>query len=170
MLDLCCNAGGFALQAAKHGARRVTAVDLDEVVLERAVQAGDHAGFDIEWLHRDIFHHLRDMASAKKTAQVVVLDPHKLVRGKASLEEGKKKYLDMNALALGAVSPGGILATFSCSGALDLPSFLGILFMAARRAERRLRILEILGAGPDHPQRPEFPRSRYLKGAVLAVD
>jgi hypothetical protein len=31
-------------------------------------------------------------------------------------------------------------------------------------------ILELLGAGPDHPQRPDFPRSRYLKGALLAVD
>ena len=30
VLDLCCNAGGFALHAARAGARRVTAVDLDE--------------------------------------------------------------------------------------------------------------------------------------------
>jgi len=43
-------------------------------------------------------------------------------------------------------------------------------FQAARRAERGLKVLELLGAGPDHPQRPEFPRSRYLKGALLAVD
>lgn len=170
VLDLCCNAGGFALHAARAGAKRVQAVDLDEVVLERAQRAGERAGAAVEWVHADVFPHLRDLAAAGETSQVVILDPHKLVRGKASLEEGRKKYLDMNTLALGAVSPGGLLATFSCSGALDLPAFLGVVFQAARRAERPVRLLEVLGAGADHPQRPDFPRSRYLKGALLAVD
>ena len=128
------------------------------------------AGAAVTWTHADAFHHMRALSGAGESRQVVVLDPHKLVRGKASLEEGRRKYLDMNALALGVVAPGGVLATFSCSGALDLPSFLGVVFQAARRAERSVRLLEVLGAGPDHPQRPDFPRSRYLKGALLAVD
>jgi len=145
-------------------------VYLDEVVLERAQRAGERAGAAVEWVHADVFPHLRGLASAGETSQVVILDPHKLVRGQASLEEGRKKYLDMNTLALGAVAPGGLMATFSCSGALDLPAFLGVVFQAARRAERPVRLLEVLGAGPDHPQRPDFPRSRYLKGALLAVD
>jgi 23S rRNA (cytosine1962-C5)-methyltransferase len=62
------------------------------------------------------------------------------------------------------------LMTFSCSGALDLAGFLGTVFASARRADRDVRLLEVLGAGPDHPQRPDHPRSRYLKGALLAVD
>ena len=33
-----------------------------------------------------------------------------------------------------------------------------------------LASVAVLGAGPDHPQRPDFARSRYLKGALLAVD
>jgi len=74
------------------------------------------------------------------------------------------------ALGLAAVAPGGFLATFSCSGALDLGQFTGMVFHAARRAERDIRLLATLGAGPDHPQRPDFGRSRYLKGLVLAVD
>jgi 23S rRNA (cytosine1962-C5)-methyltransferase len=63
-----------------------------------------------------------------------------------------------------------LLYTFSCSGAVDLPTFLGTVFFSARRAGREVRLLEVLGAGPDHPQRPDFARSRYLKGAMLAVD
>ena len=51
-----------------------------------------------------------------------------------------------------------------------MESFAGMVFRAARRADRELRVLESLGAGPDHPQRPDFPRSRYLKGLLLAVD
>ncbi|MFT5734846.1 MAG: hypothetical protein ACI8WY_003529, partial [Planctomycetota bacterium] len=33
-----------------------------------------------------------------------------------------------------------------------------------------VRLIEVLGASADHPQRPDFGRSRYLKGLVLAVD
>ncbi|MFN0009021.1 MAG: class I SAM-dependent rRNA methyltransferase [Planctomycetota bacterium] len=40
VLDLCCNLGGFALRAAKSGARRVRGVDLDEVVIARARRRG----------------------------------------------------------------------------------------------------------------------------------
>jgi 23S rRNA (cytosine1962-C5)-methyltransferase len=100
----------------------------------------------------------------------VILDPPKLAATRRSLEGAKRKYGDLNALALEALRPGGLLATFSCSGPLDLAGFLGIVFGAARRARREVRLLEVLGAGPDHPQRPDWPRSRYLKGALLAVD
>ena len=79
-------------------------------------------------------------------------------------------YGDMNHLGISCVRKGGFIATFSCSGALDLPTFLGMVFQSARRAERDVRLLEILGASADHPQRPDFPRSRYLKGALLAVE
>ncbi len=170
VLDLCCNAGGFALSAARAGARRVRAVDLDEVALERARRAGEENGLDVEWRHADGFDVLREVASERgPRPELVVLDPHKLIPNRSSLELGKKKYGDWNALALGALAPGGLLATFSCSGALDLPGFLGIVFGAARRAGREVRLLEILGAAPDHPQRPDWPRSRYLKGALLAL-
>jgi 23S rRNA (cytosine1962-C5)-methyltransferase len=171
VLDLCCNLGGFGLSAARAGARRVLCVDLDEVALERAQRAAqlNHLG-DVLFRHEDAFHTLRAVGREKRRPGLVVLDPHKLIRGKSNLEEGKKRYLDMNALALAAVAPGGLCATFSCSGALDLPGFLGLVFQAARRAEREVRVLEVYGAGPDHPQRPVFPRSRYLKGALLAVD
>jgi 23S rRNA (cytosine1962-C5)-methyltransferase len=172
VLDLCCNAGGFALQAKKHGAREVRGVDLDEKALSRAQEAARRNGLEAEFVHADAFDFLR--AELGRTSgprpDVVILDPHKLIRGKVGVEVGKKKYADFNTLALSAVRPGGLLATFSCSGALDLPSFLGIVFGAARRAEREIKLLSLLEAGPDHPQRPDFPRSRYLKGALLAVD
>lgn len=170
VLDLCCNAGGFALQAAAQGAKRVRAVDLDEVVLDRAAAAAELNDLPVQFRHADAFDVLREVRSDSRRPDLIVLDPHKIISGKATLEVGRKRYLDLNSLALEAVAPGGLLATFSCSGALDVPSFLGILFQATRRAEREVRLIRQLEAGPDHPQRPEFPRSRYLKGALLAVD
>ena len=170
VLDLCCNIGGFALHAAAAGARSVRAVDLDEVVLERAEASARLGSADVEFIHADVFPFCREEQARRRQSRVVILDPHKIIPGKRMLEEGLHKYGDMNSLALSLVKPGGIFATFSCSGALDLESFVGMVFRSARRAERDLRVLEVLGAGPDHPQRPDFPRSRYLKGLLCAVD
>jgi 23S rRNA (cytosine1962-C5)-methyltransferase len=171
MVDLCCNAGGFALQAARHGARRVTGVDLDEVVLEKAMWAAERNELDVEFVHADVFNYMRGRLAAEVPApEVVVLDPHKIIATRNHMEEGLERYGDLNHLALRLVRKGGFLATFSCSGPLDLATFLGMVFKSARRAERDVRLLEVLGAPADHPQRPDFPRSRYLKGALLSVD
>ncbi len=170
VLDICTNAGGFALHAKKNGARRVRAVDLDEVALERAVRAGRRNGLDVEWIHADGFDVLRRVRDEREKPGLVILDPHKVVRSRMDLEQGLVKYNDWNTLAISCVRPGGLLFTFSCSGAVDLPTFLGVVFQSARRADREIRLLDVLGASADHPQRPEFPRSRYLKGALIAVD
>ena len=170
VLDLCCNAGGFALHAARAGARSVRGVDLDEKVLARARAAAAAAGLAVEFVHADAYDHLRAAAAAGERAGLAIVDPHKLIANRRDMERGLRSYLDLNALALSCVRPGGLLASFSCSGALQDGAFFGMLFQAARRADRAIRLLDRFGAGPDHPQRPGFPRSRYLKGALLAVD
>ncbi|MFT5291342.1 MAG: 23S rRNA (cytosine1962-C5)-methyltransferase [Planctomycetota bacterium] len=172
VLDLCCNMGGFGLQAARQGARSVLGIDLDEVVLERAKRTAQHNKLDVSFEHADAFDVMRSFAGGPEDRRpdVLVLDPHKIIRGRANLDEGLKKYSDLNTLALEAVRPGGLVATFSCSGALELGAFLGMTFAAARRAERDIRLLATLEASPDHPQRPDWPRSRYLKGALLGTD
>jgi len=170
VLDVCCNAGGFALQAARAGARRVTGIDLDEVVVARAREAAARNRLAADFVHADAYDALRSAKSDREKPGLVVVDPHKIVKSKANLEAGLKSYSDLNTLALESARSGGVVATFSCSGILDLPTFLGMVFQSARRSERGLRLLATLGAGPDHPQRPDFSRSRYLKGALLAVD
>ncbi len=170
VLDLCCNAGGFALNAAKAGARSVHAVDLDEVVLERAVAAARLNNLRIDFTHADAFDVLRATSTSSTKPSVLIVDPHKVIATKNDYDAGLLKYSDLNTLAFKAVREGGLVATFSCSGLLQEPAFFGMLFQAARRAGRDVRLLTVLGAGPDHPQRPDFSRSRYLKGALLAVD
>ncbi len=168
--DLCCNTGGFGLHAKRGGARYVLAVDLDEVVLERAHAAAARNGLELDFAHADAFPALRGLIDSGRRAELINLDPPKLAAGRARLDDALKKYHDLNALALAALEPGGLLMTFSCSGALDLSGFLGVVFSAARRAGREIRLLDVLGPGADHPQRPDHPRSRYLKGALVAAD
>jgi len=47
--------------------------------------------------------------------------------------------------------PRGVLITSSCSHFVDRESFLEILKRAAAAAQRRVWILDVRGAAPDHP-------------------
>ncbi|MEO0652738.1 MAG: class I SAM-dependent methyltransferase, partial [Planctomycetota bacterium] len=92
VLDLCCNTGGFALHAARAGARTVTGVDLDEVVLERAEQGARENRLEVEWHHLDAFRYLRGAREAQQRHQLVVLDPPKLAHGRRDVDAALLKY------------------------------------------------------------------------------
>ncbi|HEX5418637.1 MAG TPA: 23S rRNA (cytosine(1962)-C(5))-methyltransferase RlmI, partial [Gammaproteobacteria bacterium] len=76
---------------------------------------------------------------------------------------------DVNMLGLQLVEPGGVLATFSCSGHVDELLFQKIVAGAALDAGRSAQIIERLGQPPDHPIALEFPEAQYLNGLVLRV-
>ena len=169
VLDLCCNAGGFSLHAAKGGATRVTSVDLDENALVRAKKNGRLNDLKIGWTHADLFPFLREAKQAKHVYDIVVLDPHKLATGKGEVQEGLAKYRDMNQLAFDVVARGGLLLTFSCSGAVSRDAFEGVVASAAEAAGRHARVLRTLEAASDHPVALDFPEGRYLKGLLVHV-
>jgi 23S rRNA (cytosine1962-C5)-methyltransferase len=165
VLDLCCNAGGFALHAARGGARRVLAVDLDEesVARTRANAARNAQRIDVR--QADLFDLLRDAKPGEH--DLIVLDPPKWVGGKAELEGGMRRYFDANRLLFEKLAPGGIAVTCSCSGAVSEERFVATLRSAAAAAGRDARILHRRGAGPDHPVALECPETSYLKCVVL---
>ncbi|HEX2596398.1 MAG TPA: class I SAM-dependent rRNA methyltransferase, partial [Luteimonas sp.] len=136
VLDLCCNTGGFGVYAAVRGASEVTGIDIDEDVL--AIARGNAKLNDarVKFVQADIFPWLRDAAARGDGYDVVILDPAKLTRDRDQVIPALKKYLDMNKLALGVVRPGGLLATFSCTGLVGEDEFLGMLRRAAFYAGR----------------------------------
>ena len=171
VLDLCTNAGGFAIHAKKRGeARQVTGVDLDEDVLGRARKNAKLNGVSIELVHADIFDWLREAKTSARKFEVVVLDPHKLVTGRQELHPGLRKYHDMNRLAFEVVGKNGLFFTYSCSGAVSESAFVEVVAEAAAAAGRKARVLRYLGAAPDHPVALDFPEGRYLKGLMIQVD
>lgn len=167
MLDLCCYTGGFAVSAAKAGAKKVLGVDLDEDALETAKRNAKLNRVAVEWKHGDIFDVLRTMPKPSEF-DLVVLDPAKLARNKLELGKARRAYYDMNRLAFGVVAKGGVLVTCSCSGLVSEPEYLDIVREAARSAEREYRVFRISGAAPDHPVSTLYPEGRYLK-AVFGV-
>jgi 23S rRNA (cytosine1962-C5)-methyltransferase len=163
MLDLCCYTGGFAVSAAKAGARRVVGVDMDEDALETARQNARLNRVKVDYFHQDVFNYLKQ---CKEKFDVVVLDPPKMAREVEDLPKARRGYHDMNALAGRVVKPGGILVSCSCTGLVGSEEFLQIV---QRAAERELRTFRITGAGPDHPVSNLYPEGRYLKVVYSVV-
>ncbi len=169
VLDLCCNSGGFAIYAKAAGAEEVVAIDLDEEVLEIAQANAKLNRTPVKFKQADIFHWLRDAAINGEQFDVVVLDPAKMTRDREQVIPALKKYLDMNKLAMGVVKPGGLLLTCSCTGLVSEEQFLDMIRRAAFYANRTAQILDVRGAGPDHPWLAHVPESRYLKAVFCRV-
>lgn len=164
VLDLCCYTGGFALAAKVLGkAEEVTGVDLDEKAIEQARRNAHLNQARVDWVHCDAFSWARQMQRNNATWPAVALDPPKLILSREDEADGRKKYEDLNRLAISLVQPGGLLVTCSCSGLLSLEDFEQMAIRAAHRQARRLQFIDRTGAGPDHPVMSNCPESRYLK-------
>ncbi len=169
VLDLCCYTGGFGVAALARGAGEVTCVDLDENALALAKQNADANQVRPKLVHADSFGYMRQMLQNTRRFDVVVLDPPKLITTPVEIASGKRKYFDMNRLALQLVEPGGLLLTCSCSGLLAANDLVGILRAAAHQVGRPAQILRVTGAGPDHPVALNAPEGTYLKAVWLRV-
>ena len=169
VLDLCCNTGGFGVYAAARGASEVVGIDIDDAVLEIARGNAKLNGVKPRFVQADIFPWLRDAAARGDQYDVVILDPAKMTRDRDQVINALKKYLDMNKLALGVVKPGGLFATFSCTGLVSEEQFLDMLRRAAFYAGRTVQVLKVSGAGADHPFMAHVQESRYLKAVFCRV-
>ncbi len=170
VLDACCYSGGFGLYAMIKGkASEVTCIDLDEKAIAMARDNANANQVRPNILQADAFGYLRQMQANDRTFSVVVLDPPKMIPSRLDISAGKRKYFDLNVLALNCVEPGGLLLTCSCSGLLSPEEFVILLRAAARKAGRSAQILAVTGAAADHPVGIEALEGAYLKAVWIRV-
>ena len=170
VLDLCSYSGGFGIYAlVRGGAKQVTCVDLDEKAVAMARENANLNQVRPALVHADAFGYMRQMGANGSRYDVVVLDPPKLIPGRLDIASGKRKYFDLNVLAMGLVEPGGLLLTCSCSGLLSAEEFLILLRAAARQAGRSAQVLAVNGASADHPVGLEALEGSYLKAVWLRL-
>ena len=170
MLDLCSYTGGFGIYAlVRGGASEVTCVDLDERAIALARENANANQVRPSLVHSDAFGYMRQMAVNGRSYGVVVLDPPKLIPGRLDIAVGKRRYFDLNVLAMALLEPGGLLLTCSCSGLLSLEEFLVLLRAAARKSGRSAQVLAVTGASADHPVGLEALEGAYLKAVWLRL-
>ena len=172
VLDAFCYDGGFSLACLAGGAARVTAVDASAEALDalRANLARNgHAPDRAEILCADVGAQLRAFRDARRSFDLIVLDPPKFADSRNHVEKACRAYKDANRLAFKLLRPGGLLATFSCSGAIDPALFATVVAEAACEAGRDARIVGRFDQSPDHPVSLACPEGLYLKGLLCAA-
>jgi 23S rRNA (cytosine1962-C5)-methyltransferase len=170
VLNCFCYTGGFSLAALKGGARHVISVDSSGEALatgRRNMTLNGFAESRAEWRDADVFKELRSLREQGKSFDLIVLDPPKFAASPQQVDRAARAYKDINLLGLQLLKEGGLLFTYSCSGAISAELFQKIIAGAATDAGVDARILRRLSAGIDHPMTTNFPEGEYLKGLLL---
>jgi 23S rRNA (cytosine1962-C5)-methyltransferase len=171
VLDCFCYTGAWSLACAKAGAREVLGLDSSEPAVELARRNAERNGlaeaarFEV----CDVFDRLAEVASRKDKFDVVILDPPSLARTRRAVPHAERGYVHLNRLALGLLSPSGLVATCSCSHHVSGDGFQEMLRSAAALARKQVAVLASGAQPPDHPWLLGLPETHYLKCLVLAL-
>ncbi|MDO5462970.1 MAG: class I SAM-dependent methyltransferase [bacterium] len=163
--------GGFGIAAQAAGAAHVTHIDISGTALEQAkINASLNVNHEaVTFQKANVFEALRTYRDKAATFDIVVLDPPKFAETRSQTMKALRGYKDINLLGIKLVQQGGLLATFSCSGAIDPQLFRTMVTEAAHDAGRDVRILSELRQAPDHVEALSFPEGFYLKGLLCRV-
>jgi 23S rRNA (cytosine1962-C5)-methyltransferase len=170
VLNCFCYSGGFSLAALAGGATSVLSLDSSAAALELArdnLRRNGFAAAQAEWRDADVFSELRRLRDQARSFDLIVLDPPKFAPTAQHAARAARAYKDINLTALKLLRPGGLLATFSCSGGIDAMLFQRIVAGAALDARVEARLIGHFEASPDHATALCFPEGTYLKGLLL---
>jgi 23S rRNA (cytosine1962-C5)-methyltransferase len=171
VLDAFSYTGGFAVAAARGGATAVVRLDSSAPALAMGDDNLQRNGLAPgEVIVGDAFSELRRMRDRRASFDMIVLDPPKFAATSKQVDRATRAYKDLNLLACKLLRPGGVLVTFSCSGAIGAELFQKVVAGAALDAGRDVRIVARATQPADHPVPLAFPEAEYLCGLVCQVD
>lgn len=178
VLNCFCYTGGFSHAARRGGAASVVSVDSSEPALAQAREiellnlaqgeAGSSGQEASEWIASNAFDLLKSFERTGRVFDLIVLDPPKFAPSQHHLDKAARAYKELNLKAMQLLAPGGLLLTFSCSGAVSVELFQKIVAGAVIDAGVQMQLLKRLEAGSDHPMLMTHPEGEYLKGLMLA--
>jgi 23S rRNA (cytosine1962-C5)-methyltransferase len=168
VLNVFAYNGGFSLYAARGGASQVASLDISRPALQAAernfalnqdiptVAAATH-----QLLVGDAFPLLAEMASNRRTFDLVIIDPPAFAKQQSEVERALAAYAQLTRLGLGVLQAGGTLVLASCSSRVSTDAFFTTVTQAAAQVRRPLQIFAQTTHALDHPV--GFPEGAYLK-------
>ncbi len=168
VLDIFSNTGGFGIYAYLKGAEYVKFVDVSEKVVEQLKENVElNLLKNYEIVNEDAFKFMKNELKARKTYDLIILDPPPFAKTKHEKEGAIRgfKYLILTGLKL--LRKNGLLAVFSCSHHVSLEDLKRTTLEASKDTKIRVEVLEHLFQDIDHPYVLNIPNSLYLKGLLL---
>ena len=170
VLDAFCNQGSFALHCAKAGAASVRGLDSAFDAVGQAKKNAERNGLTADFVAANVFDWFTAQREAEPAWDLIILDPPPFAKSKSALEGALRGYKEINLRAMKALTPGGVLATYSCSHHMQDAQLREVLAEAAADAKRRVHVLEWCHQPADHPVLVTMPESEYLRGYILRVE
>ena len=168
-LDCFTFTGAFALHLAGV-CHHVTGIDISSAAIIAAQRNAQLNAIDnVEFHEANVFDALRELESAGKRYDTIVLDPPAFAKKRRSIKPAVRGYKEINLRALKLLNPGGILITCTCSYHISEGLFLEIIHQAAVDARRKLQLLEKRMQASDHPVILSIPETYYLKCVIGRV-
>lgn len=170
VLDCFTHTGAFALNCAKAGAAKVTAVDISQSAIEETARNAALNGLELELVCRDVFELLTELGEKKaRPYDYIILDPPAFTKSSSTRQNAYRGYKEINRRAMQLLPRGGYLATCSCSHFMYEDDFKRMLQEAAADAHVTLRQIEARQQAPDHPILPTVPETNYLKFYLFQI-
>ena len=171
VLDCFTHTGSFALNAARGGAKHVTAVDVSEYAVECARENARRNGLDgvMDCLCANVFELLPRLAEKPPLYDFIILDPPAFTKSRKTTANAMTGYKEINYRAMKLLPRGGYLATCSCSHFATEELFIKMLRSAARDAGVQLRQIEARQQCADHPILWGVEETNYLKFFLFQV-
>lgn len=171
VLDCFTHTGSFTLNACKHGAKKVTTLDISAHAIETSKRNAQLNGFlhRVDFVVANAFDYLREAVKEEKLWDVVILDPPAFAKSRGAVKGAQRGYKDINLNGLKLVRDGGYLVTASCSYHMSAELFADTIQEAAVDAKKMLRLVHWSGAGIDHPKLTGIDEGDYLKFAIYEV-
>ena len=171
VLDCFTHTGSFALNAAKGGARHVTAVDVSEFAVQCAAENARRNGLDgvMDCMAANVFDLLPALEKQPAKYDFIILDPPAFTKSRKTIHNAMTGYKEINYRAMKLLPRGGYLATCSCSHFASEELFIKMLRSAAHDAGVQLRQIEARQQCADHPILWGVEETNYLKFFIFQV-
>ena len=171
VLDCFTHTGSFALNAARGGAKHVTAVDVSESAVEMARANAVRNGLDavMTCTAVNVFDLLPQLERESSPYDLIILDPPAFTKSRKTVDNAMAGYREINYRAMRLLPRGGLLATCSCSHFATEERFTAMLREAARDAGVQLRQIEARQQSCDHPILWGVPETSYLKFYLFQI-
>ena len=171
VLDCFTHTGSFALNAARGGAKHVTAVDVSEFAVACARENARRNGLSdvMECVAANVFDLLPQLEQQPKRYDFIILDPPAFTKSRKTTQWAMTGYKEINDRAMRLLPRGGYLATCSCSHFATEELFLKMLRSAAKDAGVQLRQIEARQQCCDHPILWGVEETNYLKFYLFQV-
>jgi len=164
--------GAFSIFAALGGSKKTTSVDLAKRSLPKTQEqfsVNNINSDEQEIVVADIFDYFKTAIKAKKSFDIVVLDPPSFARSKKRTFSAAKDYTSLLEDAIKVTNKNGIIVASTNCSKFGIMAFRDFIAKAFKNSNKKYKMEKTLFLPKDFRVKDEYQESSYLKVVFIRV-